>query len=93
MEDSVLVKNLEPDEKTVQVGGVDLLIPSVGETDDGRKTKFKKGEVVRAGENTSVSVGDKILFRKGLERRDEVEEGGEKFFILKEENIEAIFEE
>lgn len=91
--DGYIVKDLEPDEKKIMLGGVELIIPGVGATDDGRKTKFKLGLLIKAGEDTSIDVGTTIYFRKGKELKDGFEEAGEDFFILKEEDIEAILEE
>jgi co-chaperonin GroES (HSP10) len=91
--DSYVVKDLQPDEKKIMLGGVELVIPKVNATDDGRKTKFKKGLIVRSGEDTMIEIGTTIYYRKGLELKDEFTEGEDKYFLLKEENVECILEE
>lgn len=93
MADSYIVKDLESDEKKITLGGHELIIPGMAQFDDGMRTKFKKGLIIRSGEDAFIETGTTIIYRKGLERKDEFSEGGEKYFMLKEENVEAILED
>lgn len=90
LQDRVLVKRIEEEEKTA--GGI--IIP------DTAKEKPQMGEVVAAGNGKKtddgkvialdVKVGDKVLFSKYA--GTEVKLEGEEFLIMREDDIQGIVE-
>ena len=90
LNDRVLVKRVEEDEKTA--GGI--IIP------DTAKEKPQKGEVVAVGQGKmfddgtrremEVAAGDKILFSKYA--GNEISIDGDELMILREDEILAIIE-
>ena len=90
LDDRILVKRLEAEEKTV--GGI--VLP------DTAKEKPQKGEVVAAGPGKmldsgkraqlSVKVGDEVLF--GKYSGTEVKVSGEEYLIMRESDVLARIE-
>lgn len=88
LNDRVLVKRIEEDQKTA--GG--LIIP------DTAKEKPQKGEVIAAGPGRrtdkgtllkmSVATGDKVLF--GKYAGSEIKIDGQEYLILREDDILAV---
>lgn len=81
LNDRVLVKRLEEDNKTVS----GIIIP------DNSKEKPAQGEVVAVGNKAEdVKTGDKVIFGKFSGQEVKVE--GQEFLIMKEEEIFGILQ-
>jgi len=87
-----VVKALEV-EREIKIGNTSLIIPKVAVDNDGRVSKFTEGRIVRAGMGCQLHQGDRIMYRKGLDRRDEITVKDKKYFILNEDNIEIFLSE
>jgi co-chaperonin GroES (HSP10) len=79
-------------DNTKLVCGVELFIPDVAQTDDGRKSKFELGKIIRAGIDTEIEEGSEIMFRNHLRKVHSFQEGDKKYFILNQEDIELVLE-
>jgi len=88
--DKVVVRPLTEEEKGTKTAS-GIIIP------DTAKKESKEGTVVAVGPGKleegmrvppSVKVGDRVLYREGYD--NDVEWGGEKYFIVSEESILAI---
>lgn len=79
-------------EKTQNIGGVELIIPDVAQTDDGRRSKFEKGVIIKSGLGTEIEPGAEVMYRNHLRKVHGFEEGGKKYFILNQSDVELVLE-
>jgi chaperonin GroES len=90
LDDRVVVKPLEKDEKTA--GGIFLPETAKEKPQQGKVIAVGPGKVLENGERVAVSVkkGDLVLFAKygGAE----VEVGGEELLIIRESDLLAVIE-
>lgn len=90
LQDRVIVKRLEEEEKTK--GGIIIPDTAKEKPQEGKVTAVGKGKVTEDGKviPLDVKVGDKILF--GKYAGTEVKIGGEEHLIMREEDILGIIE-
>lgn len=74
------------------VGGVELVMSGVAETDDGRRSKFVRGVIVKSGINTDLEPKTEVMYREHLSKIYSFEEGEKKYFILNQTDIELVLE-
>lgn len=91
LQDRILVKRLEEEEKTK--GGIIIPDAAKEKPQEGRVIAVGDGKVLENGQRLpiTVKVGDKILFGKYSGTEIKIE--GEEHLILREDDILAIVEE
>ncbi len=90
--DRILVKPLEPEEKTK--GGIVLPDTAKEKPQEGKVVAVGKGKSTEEGKNVplEVKVGDKVLYGK-YSGTEITTKDGEEYLILREEDILAIVED
>ena len=90
LQDRVIVKRLEEEEKTK--GGIIIPDTAKEKPQEGKVTAVGKGKVTEDGKviPLDVKVGDKILF--GKYSGTEIKIGGEEHLIMREEDILGVIE-
>jgi chaperonin GroES len=91
LQDRVVVKRIEEDEKTK--GGIIIPDAAKEKPQEGRVIAIGDGKVLESGQRSplSVKVGDKILF--GKYSGTEIKIDGEEHLIMREDDVLAIIEE
>ena len=90
LQDRVIVKRLEEEEKTK--GGIIIPDTAKEKPQEGKVIAVGKGKVTEDGKLIAldVKVGDKILF--GKYSGTEIKVGGEEHLIMREEDILGVIE-
>ena len=90
--DRILVKPLEPEEKTK--GGIVLPDTAKEKPQEGRVIAVGKGKTTEDGKTIplEIKVGDRILYGK-YSGTEITTKDGEEYLILREEDVLAIVEE
>jgi len=90
--DRIVVKPLEPEEKTK--GGIVLPDTAKERPQEGKVVAIGKGKVTDEGKTISpeVKVGDRVLYGK-YSGTEITTKDGEEYLILREDDILAIMEE
>jgi chaperonin GroES len=91
LQDRILVKRLEEEEKTK--GGIIIPDAAKEKPQEGRAVAVGDGKVLESGKKAAltVKVGDKILF--GKYSGAEIKVNGEEHLILREDDVLAIVED
>ncbi len=88
LSDRILVKRIEPEEKTA--GGIVVPDAAKEKPKEGKVISLGTGKVNEKGEKQAFTVkeGDKILFESFA--GTEVETGGEEYLVMKEDDVIGI---